>query len=65
MMWTLHKSSEHEDDFVFDPLKKTTNDTHAKTPGRLKVAKDLKVAMLAATSDDDMEAVLTQFGLKD
>ena len=65
MMRTQHKASEHDDNYVFDLSKKTSEGTHNKTPGRLEVGKDLKVAMFAATSDEDMEAVLTQFGLKD
>ena len=53
MMWVKHKPEEHKD------LSKGPG----KPPSKLTVNNDLKVAMQAATTKEEVEAVLTQFNL--
>ena len=64
MMWTQHNASKQEGNFVFEPLKTVGKITFSDKTGRLKITKDMKVAILAVNSEKDMEVVLMQFGLK-
>ena len=55
-MWVLHK--EHKD--IAPPWQ-----NGGAAPTSLRVNQDLKTAMMAATTQEDMESLLEQFNVKD